>query len=92
MTELHADAQNRALRTFIQGLAVDVLAAASLAAYTLLTSTDVFSWSLLGALVAKSAGVAAASYMMRRFLDPSGLPTPLPPAPVPAPNADAPPL
>ncbi len=91
MTELVTDAQNRALRTFLQGIAVDVLVGVSLAVHTLLTSSDLFSWGLLGALVAKSAGVAAASYVMRRFLDPSGLPTPLPPAPVPAPNEDQPP-
>ena len=84
--KLTTDAQNRAFRTFLQGIAVDVLAAVSLAAYTLLTSTDAFSWALLGALVAKSAAIAVASFVMRRFVDASGIPTPLPPADIPVEN------
>ena len=78
-TALISDAQNRAWRTLLQGAAVDVLAAVSMAAYTLLSSTDtVFSWSLLGALAAKSAGVALTSYLMRRFV-----PVAVPPEPEP---------
>jgi hypothetical protein len=91
MTELVTDAQNRALRTFLQGIAIDVLAGVSIAVHGLLTSTDPFSWALLGALVLKSAGVAATSYVMRRWLDPSGFPTPLPPPTAGPPNEDEPP-
>jgi hypothetical protein len=82
------DAGNRALRTFLQALAVDVLLALALVLYNTFeqaNSWGSFDWSVLGFLAVKTVVVSAASYFMRRVLDPSGFPTPLPPAPVPRP-------
>ena len=76
-----ADARNRALRTFVQGLAVDVLVALALVVTTVLGSAQ--GWEDLGCasvgfLVAKTVAVTAASYVRRRFRDGSGVPTPGP--------------
>ena len=76
-----ADARNRALRTFVQGLAVDVLVALALVVTTVFSSAqgwDDIEWSIVGFLVAKTVAVTAASYVMRLFLDGSGVPTPEP--------------
>jgi hypothetical protein len=89
---LATDASNRALRTFLQALAVDVLLALALVLYNVFqqaNSWGSFDWNVLGFLLVKTFVVSAASYFMRRVLDPSSFPTPLPPAPVPAP-ADPP--
>lgn len=77
------DARNRALRTFVQGLATDVLAALVLLLLPVVTAAEGwgdFEWSVLGFLVAKTVVVTALSYVMRQYLDRSGVPTPLPPA------------
>ena len=87
---LKADAQNRALRTFIQGLGIDLLVALALVLTTVFSSTNSFNeieWSVVGFLLAKTVATTAASYIMRKFADGS-VPTPLPPAPVPVPNED----
>lgn len=80
------DAQNRSVRTFLQGLGIDVLVAV---AAVVLTSVDAISTKAglitFGIVVGKTVATSAASYVMRRFLDRSKVPTPLPPAPVPAP-------
>lgn len=81
---LRLDAHNRAWRTTIQGLALDVLIAVALVVYDLTGSTEP-DYRLLPALVAKTALHSAASYVMRAKLDPSRVPTPLPPSPVAAP-------
>lgn len=86
-TPLVVDAQNRAWRTFVQGLGVDVLGALALAVYTFLAQPGPIVWALFGTLLAKTLGTSAASYVMRRFLDPSKIPTPLPPVPVALPIA-----
>ena len=91
-TILAADARNRALRTFLQGLGIDVAVAVATVLYTWLNSdADLSSreaWVGVGILLGKTALTTAASYVMRRFLDSSSVPTPLPPAPVPEPNTD----
>lgn len=76
-----ADAENRSVRTFLQGLAIDVviaIAALVLASVDSITSQAglvVFSIAL-----GKTVATAIAAYVMRQFLDPSRIPTPLPPA------------
>ena len=83
------DARNRALRTFLQGLAIDV--AVALAALVLAnadTITDKQGLIVLGAAAAKTVATTVASYVMRRFLDPSRVPTPLPPSDPGEPDAE----
>lgn len=84
MTDLRTtDARNRALRTFLQGLAIDLMAACVLLLLPLFTAAQDWSdidWRILGFLLAKTVSVTGMSYVMRVFLDPSRLPTPLPPA------------
>lgn len=75
---LEADARNRAVRAFLQGLALDVLAAVALVLAPLLAGDGDIEWRLLGLSLCRTAAAAAASYVMRRFVDPSRIPTPLP--------------
>lgn len=85
---LQADAANRTVRTFLQALAVDVVVAVSLLVATELSDANSWGdleWTVLSFLLAKTVLVSAASYLMRAFLDPSRVPTPLPPTPQPAP-------
>ena len=92
MTTLNQDARNRALRTFVQGLAIDLaVAVAGLVLTNVDQITDRAALSLFGLALVKTVLTTAASYVMRRFVDQSAVPTPLPPAPVPAPNDDVPP-
>lgn len=81
MNPLRADARNRALRTFLQGLGIDLLVAVALVVHQVATDPSPVVWTLLGASLARTAAQTAASYIMRRFLDPSRVPTPLPPDP-----------
>ena len=88
MNLLKIDASNRALRTFLVNLVCDVAVAVTLvlvAAFQKANGWDDFEWALLGFTLAKTAVTTAGSYILRRFVDPSGIPTPLPPAPQPAP-------
>ena len=92
---LTADANNRALRTFLVGLAIDVAVAVALAVTVALQDTNGWGdleWGALGFLVAKTVAMTAGSYILRKKLDASALPTPLPPAPVPEPNEDIQPI
>lgn len=80
---LRKDARNRALRTFLQGLAADLVAALILLLIPIVTAANAwgdFEWSVLGFLVAKTGVLTLFSYLMRTWLDRSGIPTPLPPA------------
>lgn len=80
-TSLTVDARNRALRTFLQGLAWDLLTAVAVVVYTVAaTGGDAIAWGVLGAAIVKTLLTTVASYVMRAKLDPSGIPTPLPPA------------
>lgn len=67
------DARQRAWRTLVQGLAVDVAVAVLLAAGTQLGDVRWTReyWGLLGALVAKTALTSAASYIARHVTPPS---------------------
>lgn len=61
-----ADARNRALRTFLQGLGVDLLLAICLVASEAMTAAQP-DWRLLLLTLAKTAVTTAASYVMRRY-------------------------
>lgn len=80
---LAADARNRALRTFLQGLAADVAAAAVLLVLPVFTNASGWQdidWKILGFLLAKTVVVTGLSYLMRTVLDRSRFPTPTPPS------------
>lgn len=90
-TALKADARNRALRSIVQGLAVDVLVAVATALLLWLPDADLSSreaWIVLGTALAKTVMQAVASYVMRLKLDGSAVPTPLPPADPGEPDAE----
>ncbi len=79
---LLADARNRAVRTLVQNLGVDVgvaVVALLLPVVTSAESLDDVQWGLIAFSVAKTIVVTIFSYVMRRYLDPSKVPTPLPP-------------
>ena len=80
---LTIDASNRALRTFLQGLGYAVLAAVVMVLYPVFTGAHGwgdFNWPLIGFALTQAVGTAVLSYFMRKVLDPSRVPTPLPPA------------
>lgn len=82
MARLVADAKNRSWRTALQGLAIDVGVAVVLVLSTTFASANdwgAIEWALLSFSVAKSVLQAIAAYVMRRYLDKSRVPTPLPP-------------
>lgn len=90
---LEGDARNRALRTLIQSLAADVGIAVLVAVTAWWNAGPDLStraaWTGAGVLIAKTAVTTALSYLMRRYVDGSAVPTPLPPEPVPAPNEES---
>lgn len=81
---LATDARNRALRTFLQGLAFTIAAAvvvSLLSAVTSAASWGEFGGVLVGFAFFQSIAVSALSWVMRAVLDPAArIPTPLPPA------------
>lgn len=67
------DAKSRAVRTFIQGLLVDVAVAVAVALLAWLPDADLSTkaaWLILAATLAKSVLTAAASYVMRLKVTP----------------------
>lgn len=85
---LQADAKNRALRTFIVNLVADVAVAIVLLLVTTFQDANSWGdieWTVLGFSLAKTVVASAGSFILRRYIDPSGIPTPLPPSPVPQP-------
>jgi hypothetical protein len=79
---LTADAKNRALRTFVQSLTLDVVIAIIAVLIPLLQNANSFGdfeWSIIAFSLIKTAALTAFSFIMRRFLDPSPIPTPTPP-------------
>jgi len=86
---LTQDAQNRALRSFMIGLAIDTLVGITLVLLTTFGDAEAWGdleWTILSFSIAKSFIQSAGSFILRRFLDPSSVPTPLPPTPQPEPN------
>ena len=59
------DAKNRALRTFVQGVLIDLLIAIALTAHGILTAEEGFSWTVLGMAVLKTVLTTLTSYVMR---------------------------
>jgi len=77
------DARNRATRTFLQGLAIDVAVALSLVVITYFATADGWGdiqWAILGFSVFKTVLMVVAAFIMRRFVDRPGSST-LPPDP-----------
>lgn len=80
--ELEKDARNRTVRTFITGLAVDIAVGVALVLGTFFADKNSWGeiqWAILTFSLAKSIVQAVCAYVLRRFLDQSGVPTPLPP-------------
>jgi hypothetical protein len=87
-TPLTIDAGNRAKRSFIVGLTIDVGVALALVLVNVFTAAggwDELDWKIIGFSLGKTLVTTAGSYVLRRFVDGSVIPTPLPPTPVPAP-------
>ena len=90
---LATDATNRAWRTLAVNLAADLAVALALVLTTALNEANDWSdleWNLLGFTLAKTVVTTIGSYVLRRFLDPSHFPTPLPPEFPGEPNEDTP--
>lgn len=87
---LKGDATNRGVRSFLTGLAIDVAVAVVLVMMVTFTENNGWStieWVVVSFSLAKSVVQAVGAYVLRRWLDPSRLPTPLPPDPQPEPAA-----
>jgi hypothetical protein len=81
--ELTADAKNRGVRTLLTGLAIDVAVGVALVLAAYFASANSWGdleWAILAFSLAKSVVQAVCSFILRKFLDPSKFPTPLPPA------------
>ena len=73
------DAANRTWRTVLQGAATVALIAAGTALLEWLEAGE-FSWRTLGVSAGTAALMAVLAFLHRTVLDPSGLPSALPPA------------
>ncbi|PWR05177.1 hypothetical protein DKT68_28270 [Micromonospora acroterricola] len=73
-----ADARNRAIRTFVQGLITDVLIAVLPVLYEAVSDWDgAFTseyWTVVGISVLKTLAIAVVSYVMRLQRTPPGNP------------------
>lgn len=83
MNNLATDARNRALRSFLQGLGITIGTAVVVSILSALGTAG--SWSEFGGVLVgfaffQSVATSVLSWVMRTVLDPSGIPTPLPPA------------
>lgn len=77
-----ADAKNRGLRALLVNLAIDLLLAIVLVVWTTFDNANSWGdieWAILGFSVCKSAVAAFGAFLLRAVLDPSRIPTPLPP-------------
>ena len=77
-TQRRQDARNRSLRTVMQGAAVVGILAAATALLDWLEAGE-FSWRTLGVSAITAALGAVLAYLHRTVLDPSGLPSAVPP-------------
>lgn len=71
VTGPEADARNRAIRTFVQGLLLDLVVALALSVYSATTAEEV-EWKLLALTLLKTAAQTAAAYVMRKLSPPAG--------------------
>ena len=88
---LNQDAKNRALRTFLQGLGIDILVAIAVWAVSVFATAGGWGdiqWVIVSFTLAKTVVQSVAAYIMRRFVDGSAMPTPLPPEPAAEPADD----
>lgn len=75
------DAKNRSIRTLLQGAAIDIaVAIAALVLASVDTITDRQGLIVFFTALGKTIVTTIAAYVMRQYLDRSGLPTPLPPS------------
>lgn len=74
---VNTDAKNRAVRTFVQGLEIDLgVSTAALVLASVGTITTREGLVTFGISLVKTVLTTAASYVMRRYLDSSSVPTP----------------
>lgn len=69
---LKADAKNRALRSFLQGLGIDVAVAVALVLLTVFKDADSWGavqWTILSFTLFKTVVQSCASYVMRMWVD-----------------------
>lgn len=69
------DATDRAWRTLVQGLAIDIAVAIAAALLVWLPDADISTseaWVVLGTTLAKTVLTAVASFVMRLKVDPAG--------------------
>lgn len=76
---LSADSTNRAIREFFNALIIEVLLAIWPIISNALDGTAPIELPALGLSVLRIGLLTAGQYVMRRHLDPSSIPTPLPP-------------
>jgi len=72
---LTVDAKNRAVRTFLQGLAIDLALALAMLLFTVFIEANSWGdieWYTLAFSFAKTIVTTAASFVMRRFIDRPG--------------------
>lgn len=90
-SRLTTDARNRSLRTFLTGLGIDVLVGVVLVLVTTFGTANAWGdleWTILSFSLGKSVVQAGGAFILRRFLDASRVPTPLPPADPGEPDAE----
>lgn len=75
------DARNRSVRTFLQGVGIDIaVAVAALVLASVDSITDKAGLIVFFTALGKTIITTIASFVMRQYLDRSSIPTPLPPA------------
>lgn len=87
---LRSDASNRAKRSLLVGLVIDLAVAVVLGLSVALQDANGWGdleWKVVGFSIAKTVVQTIGSYLLRRVVDPSVFPTPLPPED-PGPPAD----
>lgn len=88
---LARDAKNRSIRTILQNLAFDILLAVTMLLLPIFTTANGwgdFEWKVMAFSVFRTVTLTIFAYVNRRLLDPSPIPTVLPPDPPGEPDAD----